>query len=589
MKTEIIPASQLISYATDLQRDGKLAEAIVIYLSILDQIPEYVGVRFNLAKAYQDTYKDDEAIKQYVAVLKLDPSHRQAHINVGILYDFRGQYERALKHYLRAIEIDPHVYGLYPTAATIMLQLARSTDAIDICKKCLDLNPTFIGAAMNLAGAYTAQGRTSTAADVYRDALKLDPAHYLGHSNYLFILNHSESNLERIASEHRRWGEMHAAKVHKAILPPYTHDRIRIGYVSPDFRRHVMGSNILPILKHHDRDQFEITCYHSNVHEDEVTHDMHGMVDHWRDVSKMDYEAMTRRVLTDEIDILVDLAGHTANNRLPVFAARAAPVQITYCGYVNTTGMTEMDYRLTDELVEPPDLQPYFTEKLLYVPNSSCCYMAPWADCEVAPPPCLKNGYVTFGSFNNLVKTSGAVVKLWCEVLKAVPRSRFVLKAKFLKDEIVANRYRSMFKEHGVSEDRVDLLSWVEGSSHLAPYSLIDVALDTFPFGGGITTFEAAWAGVPTVTMAGRNMAGRMGVRINTILNNESERFGEGIKWIACSNDQYIELAKQLSKPIRNRYFTRAILEGSTLMDGAYITKNIEFAYRAVYKKEVCH
>jgi predicted O-linked N-acetylglucosamine transferase (SPINDLY family) len=339
---------------------------------------------------------------------------------------------------------------------------------------------------------------------------------------------------------------------------------------------------IEPILAHHDPDRFEIYCYAQVGRGDVMTERLQALAGHWRRTLGMSDAELAAQVRADGIDILVDLAGHTANSRLTAFTSRPAPVQIGYLGYPNTICSPAIAYRLTDAWADPPGQEQFHCEELIRLPRGFLCY-APSPDAPaVTPPPSLTNGHITFGSFNNLAKINTGVVALWARLLQAEPTARLVIKNGSLRDPATRERYHALFQQHGIARARVDLAAWTPAMrDHLAAHAGIDIGLDTFPYNGTTTTCEALWMGVPVVALAGDRHASRVGVSLLTRLGLT--------ELIAETLEHYIRVAQYLSaNPARLselRHGLRARIQASTLCDGAAFTRELEDTYRELWRR----
>jgi predicted O-linked N-acetylglucosamine transferase (SPINDLY family) len=331
---------------------------------------------------------------------------------------------------------------------------------------------------------------------------------------------------------------------------------------------------IEPLLRHHDRAAVEVYCYAHVPRPDAFTEKLRGLADAWRDVTGLPENEIAEQLRADGIDILIDLAGHTAVELLPVFARRPVPVQGTYLGYANTSGLTTMDFRLTDALADPPGVtDALHTETLVRLPRGFLCYAPP----PEAAEPFVCKGPLTFASFNYLAKATPEVVGLWARILKAVPGSRLILKSRPLSDPMAKERYLKLFEAHGIRADRLDLLGWIPAKdSHLVQYNRVHVALDPFPYNGTTTTCEALWMGVPVVTLAGRVHAARVGVSILSHVG-----FPE---LIARDHDEYVKIAAGLvqntSRLAELRRTLRDRMRASPLLDGPGFARAVEGAYR---------
>lgn len=351
--------------------------------------------------------------------------------------------------------------------------------------------------------------------------------------------------------------------------------KIKVGYVSPDFRTHSVSYFFKPLLLAHDRDKFEIYCYSNVSRPDDITTHIKANSDHWRNILGMEDKDAAELIKKDGINILVDLSGHTANNRLLVFGYKPAPIQITWLGYPNTTGMTTMDYRFTDEIADPPGSGAFYTEKLIRLKGGFLCYSGDESIEVSTSSPCLKTGHITFGSFNTLPKINPEVISLWSEILQSLLGSRLILKCRQLKNKGVKSRLRKMFKRNKVSFKQIQLVPMLsEHKEHLRLYNKIDIALDPFPYNGTTTTCEALWMGVPVVTMLGDRHAGRVGASILTHV---------GLKGlIATDQDDYKKIVLNLAELLMDGYQLdcRSFMERSSLCNPGAFAKKIETAYK---------
>ena len=355
---------------------------------------------------------------------------------------------------------------------------------------------------------------------------------------------------------------------------------------SPDFCTHSVAFFIDPILAHHDRRHIEVTCYADVAVPDTTTTRLRTLADSWRNTCRLTDAQVAEMVRADGIDILVDLAGHTADNRLLVFARKPAPVQVTYLGYPNTTGLQTVDYRLTDAWADAEELPNGYTEELVRLPHGFLRYAPPKEAPPVGRLPARETDYVTFGSFNNLPKVNPGVVARWSEILLAVPNSRLLLKTKSFNDEATQERYFGLFAQNGVGREHLDFIGHTPSSrEHLALYNQVDIGLDPFPYNGTTTTCEALWMGVPVITLAGEVHAGRVGVSLLSSVGLT--------ELIADTADQYISLAVELAGNVNRLSSLRANLRGrvaaSPLCDGQTFTHALEAAYRSMWRRWCKH
>ncbi|MGI9342155.1 MAG: hypothetical protein ACR2QV_04855 [Gammaproteobacteria bacterium] len=351
--------------------------------------------------------------------------------------------------------------------------------------------------------------------------------------------------------------------------------------MSPDFTSHSVSHFTRKLIAVHDRSRVEVCCYFAKAKRDEITDEIEARADRWRVIVGMTDDEVVAQIRDDRIDILIDLAGHTAQNRLLVFARRAAPVQVSWLGYPNTTGLSAMDYRVTDAIADPPGADDrWYSERLVRLPDGFLCYQSDQPEPAVAAAPCVERGHVTFGSFNNLPKLTADVVQTWSRILKAIPGSRLLLKSSALADERARSRIIDEFGAQGIPAARLELLGLIPGrQQHLAAYAGIDVALDTYPYNGTTTTCEALWMGVPVVALRGNRHSGRVGA---SILHHAGLP-----ELVADTEDDYVEIAISLARDpqriVGMRERLRPMMRDSCLMDTPRFARSLETAYRDVW------
>jgi predicted O-linked N-acetylglucosamine transferase (SPINDLY family) len=419
----------------------------------------------------------------------------------------------------------------------------------------------------------------------YRQAMLLWPHFSDANSNLLLALNyHAGMEPRTIFEEHLRWNRELAEPLRPFIQTPRNDRspdrRLRIGYVSPDFRDHPVGHFLLPLLAKHDHERFEIFCYAPPVPPpDSMTERLRAHADHWRSLTGLADGRAAELIRQDQIDILVDLSGHTSYHRLLLFAHKPAPVQVTWLGYPNTTGLATMDYRLTDAYADPPGLsESWHSEQLWRLPQCAWCYRSPGS----SPVTLRNNGPITFGCFNNFAKVTEPMLLLWARILQAVPHSRLLLKTRALGSGSTQQRVRQILCEAGIGAERLELRGYEAAyDDHLAFYQRLDIALDTFPYHGTKTTCEAMWMGVPVVTLAGTTHASRVGV---SLLSNIGLP-----ELVASTPEEYVRLAAELatdaSRLSHLRNTLRQRMEGSPLMDAPRFARDVDSAYRSMWQK----
>jgi protein O-GlcNAc transferase len=578
----------LLKYAEILLRKGMLEEARAQLQDVLRRDPACAKAHYTLAVVRAAEGSPEDAAGHFQEALRFLPGEVKTLNGLGVVLERLGRTEEAALCYGEAVRIDPCYQDAQINLALLLKNHGWLCEAERHLEEAIRLQPDVVRLRYNLANVLHFQGRSLEAVAAYREVLRLDPEHLDAQQNLIFALHYSPQFTDsQICAEHQ------AAAALKVLRPgasrprrasePTSQRRIRIGYLSPDFRSHAVASFIGPILSHHDASRFEIFCYANLARPDQTTERLMGLAEQWRDICKVGDEEAARLIAADGIDILVDLAGHTSGNRLPLFARKPAPLQVTWLGYPDTTGLPEMDYRITDRLADPPGRTELFhSERLIRLERSFCCYLPPELSPAVGPLPRLASGRVTFGSFNNLAKVTPEVIALWARVLQAVPGSSLLMKCAPLGDPEVCARILAGFSAGGVAAGRIELHPGNPSpAEHLAQYHRVDIALDTFPYNGTTTSCEALWMGVPVVTLAGTRHAARTGVSILTNCGM-AELIGQ-------TPDHYVAIASELARDAGKLQELRAGLRGmmrlSPLMDGAGVTRELEAAYVGMLKE----
>ena len=549
-----------------------------------DQKNQIESLRIQAVRMYQAN-RFLEASRLNYNICQLDPGNADAWYALAwICLKIFNSHDAEIAA-RKAISIAPKRPESYTVLGGALQQQHRYGDALAVYKQALKLKKKNPGVHHNIGQLFKQMGNTKEALQSYRQAQKI-LAQEGTHSNILMCLNYFDRiNPEELYQEHIRWGKRYGDQNvgrHKFANTPNAERQLRIGYVSADFREHPVAWFLEPVLAHHDKNMFHITCYSAVAIPDHTTARLSRLVEEWRNIYNKPDGQVVQQVKNDKIDILVDLSGHTAGNRLKVFAQKPAPVQVTYLGYPNTTGVDTVDYRLTDTWADPPEMtEPYHCEKLVRLPHGFLCY-SPHPDAsEVSPSPFIKNGYITFGSFNSLAKIMPPVVAAWAAILKKLPEARLFIKTYSFTDPDTRESYMAQFNDAGVDAERIELRGPVKTmSDHLGMYREVDIALDTFPYNGTTTTLEALWMGVPTITAAGKSHAGRVGVSLLAQAGLD--------EFIAESIDEYISIAVHLAEntatvqQLRNTLRDR--VSNSTLCDARSFTHYLEEAYRNMWR-----
>jgi predicted O-linked N-acetylglucosamine transferase (SPINDLY family) len=562
---------------------GQTEDAEAAYRDALEWCPDYAEAACNLGRMLLRLGRPDESATASRRALKIRPDLGDARINLAVAQQRQGQDGAAEETILSALASEGDNAILHRFLGVLHRRQGDLCGAQAALRQALVLDPSLAQAHDGLAAVLLDQGNLDAAEASFRRALELCPGDAHIHSNLLLCLNYRETDPKALLAAHRTWAERHATKTPllPAARPKPSPRRLRLGYLSGDFRRHSVAYFLEPLLAQHDRSRFEIFCYATNENPDVVTDRLRASAGHWRWVSGLDDAQLAHLIRADEIDILIELSGHTAGNRLGALAYRPAPVQVSWCGYPNTTGMTALDYRIVDAITDPPGAQTWASETLVALPGGYLCYRPPGDAPALAPLPAQTNGYVTFGSFNNLRKVTPAVVALWAALLHRVPHTRLLLKARSLADQNTAQRLYAMFAGHGIDADRVTLRGSVAGlAAHLGAYAALDIALDPFPYNGTTTTCEALWMGVPVITLAGNRHAGRVGASLLTRIS-----FAD---CIAANEAEYLDIAGSLAADIpalaKRRAGLRRRMTASRLCDAPAFTADMEAAFEKMFR-----
>jgi protein O-GlcNAc transferase len=544
-----------------------------------------------LGMATQQKGLVDDAIDAYTKFIQMKPDSAEAHFNLGKILQQKGQRNDAITYFQKAIQFNPHFVQAYHSLAAVLVETWRFDEVINVCHKMLQINPSDVLAYYILGNTFMTQGLQDEAEKCFKRAIQIKPDDLkLCQAFLVFLSYYPEYNAQTIFSEHLKFAKHFEEPLHGKISP-HSNDRtvnrsLKIGYVSPDFKRHAVASFIEPVLMQHNRDFFEIFCYSDVSSPDHVTKRIREYSNQWRNIAGLSDEKAAELIREDRIDILIDLAGHTGGvNRILLFARKPAPIQISWIGYLATTGLSTMDYRIADMYSDPIGMtEQFYTEKLIRLPESFLCYLPDRASPEVGPLRALSTGYITFGSFNNFVKVNRELIILWSRILKAVPTSRLVMKTDSFCDKTIRAYAVDRFRQRGIPAERIVLLSPDPSPKHLESYNLIDIGLDTFPFNGGATTCEAMWMGVPVITIAGTAYHSRVGV---SLLSN-----GGLPDLVARTSEEYISIAVSLANDLKKlqilREHLRDMMRYSPLCDAKKFTLNLETCYRTIWGKW-CH
>lgn len=551
---------------------------------VLRQNPRQPEALFLLGRILLRVGNPAFAVAFLQQAVSVQPDAGAYHETLGLALMQTERSEAAVGALERAVALRPQRAGTLVNLALALKQNREYQRAVAALHQALELEPDRWEARVNLGGVLCGQGLVAEGVDWFDPGDAPEPFAAQAHSNQVFALHYlPECGPESLLAAAKCWSERHANPLTAAAPPhlrPAQRDRrLRVGYVSADLHEHPVGRFLAPVLAAHDRSQFEIFAYSNGPRVDRLSQKLRAHCDHWRGVAGLTDAALANQIRADKIDLLIDLAGHTAGNRLLAFARKPAPVQATWLGYPGTTGMTAMDYLIANEYACPERYAAHYSERVIRLPGSNLwCYGTPLAP-DVSPPPYLNRGSVTFGCFNNIAKVGQQVIALWSEVLHAVPGSRLLLKTAALAEADVRARFEGWFTEHGIDSERVELEGVSCYREYLEAFARVDIALDPFPFNGGTVTVDGLWMGVPAVSLAGDRFAGRLGV---------SHLHSAGLDdLVAATRMEYIQKAADLADDrerlasIRSSLRTRLSL--SPLGDATAFAAALEDAYRRMW------
>ena len=579
---EFAPAHYNLGNA--LQDLGQFEAAEASLRRALAMSPDVADVHHSLGNALQALGRLDEAVASYRRALEIKPDFADAFSNLGNALRGLGFFDEAVASYRRALALEPELADVHCNLGIALKESFGNFDAaVASYRRALEIQPDFVDAHYSLGVALQDMGQLDEAVASYRRVLALEPDREATFGNLLFALNyHPDLSAEEIFAAYREYDARFGA-VHSGAWREWTNSResgrrLKVGYVSPDFRQHSARHVVEPLLAHHDKSVVEVYAYAELKREDAVTARYRGYVDHWIPTLGLSDEALAERIRADGIDILVDLAGHTAHNRLRVFARKPAPVSVSWLGYGYTTGLAAVDYMLTDAAYAPAGSEGLFSETLWRVQTPVYAYRAGDGMGAVSALPAAVRGYVTFGTLTRAVRINHRSIRVWSEILRRVEGARLVIDSRSYQDAAMQAALAQKFAAHGIARERLEI------GYHSPPWDVLrglDISLDCFPHNSGTTLFESLYMGVPYISLAGRPSVGRLG---------SSQLQGAGHpEWIAHSEDEYVEkavaLAGDLPRLAQLRAGLRAEVEASPLMDEAGFVRKTEAAYRDMFAK----
>jgi predicted O-linked N-acetylglucosamine transferase (SPINDLY family) len=571
--------------AREACRSGRLPEADERCRTILKSAPNHAQTLNLLGRIMHFMGRPGIGAAFIKKALQLEPGVAAFHRSFGTTLIARRRPAEAVLSFQRCIELEPESPKGHALLGGALLDLDRFDESVAALMRAVELGPDRAESHNSLAVALLMQARVEEAIHHFRLATELDPDSPHHHSGLMFASHYVPGvTCEALYAEAARWGERHAGGLNAAFPEPANSPdperRLRVGYVSADFHLHPVGYLLETVLLNHDAGQHEIYCYSNGTRVDDLTGRLQARADHWRTLVGTTDDEAAELIRRDGIDLLIDLSGHTGGNRLLLAARKPAPVQAMWLGYFDTTGIPAIDYVLGDAQVCPPGADRWYVESIARLPRCYVCYTPPANAPEVASLPADRHGVVTFGCFNNLPKVSAEVIEVWSEILHAVPGSRMVLKSNPLSEPSVQERYFGLFQAHGIPRERVTLLGKSPHLEYLAAFGEIDLALDPFPYSGGMTTLDGLWMGVPAVTLAGDRFVSRMSTSHLTAAGLD--------EYVASSREEYVEkailCASDLSRLRALRAGLRDQVARSPLCDGTGFTRELEAAYRRMWR-----
>ena len=564
---------------------GRLTEAEENYRQVLAAEPNHPEALYLLGGAALQQGNHARAAELIGRAIAAAPGVSEYHIDHGIALSAKGRRKDAVAAYNKALNLRPDYAKANNNLGAVLQDQGKLRDAVAVYRRVVALDPDDAEAHNNLAGALKDQGRLEEAVPTFRRAIAVDPAFDEAHSNLIMALAYDpRTTAGELAAEHQAWAARHERPLAAPPDFPAGDDperRLRIALVSADFYSHPEGFFMEPMLAHHDRASFEMLCYANTTRSDAVTARLKGHADGWRDIAGLSDRAFAERVRRDRIDILLELTGHQAHNRLLALVRRPAPLQVAWLSAVNGRGMASLDYLITDRIHAPAGDDALYVEQLTRMPDGYACYRPPDYAPAVSELPALRQEHVTFGCFNNFAKTNDRVIALWAKILHAVPDAHLLMKAAALDDRMSRELLHGKFEAAGVSRQRIELQGRAPHAELLSGYGEVDIALDPFPYSGGLTTCEALWMGVPVITWPGGFAQGRH-------CASHLTQVGLG-EFIANSAEAYAALASRWAEDISAlselRAGLRARMAGSTLCDGAKFTAAFERELRRIWRR----
>ncbi|HEY3900885.1 MAG TPA: tetratricopeptide repeat protein [Chthoniobacter sp.] len=585
--TELHPAyaAAYNNLGNALKTLGRLEEALAAYSHALELAAGIAEIHSNFAGVLRELGRLEEAVAAARRAITLKPAFAMAHTNLGHALLSAGDHDAAIAAFGRALTLEPNLAIAHNNLGSALKGVGREAEAMASFQRAVNADPRYAPAIANLASALHECGNVAEAIQLDQRALQLPGASAAIYSNYLAILQlQSGATLAGLLEAHRgyeyRYGQPLRTSWPRHPNVPDPHRPLRLGFVSPHLTRHPVGFFLVQLLENLDPDQFAVIGYADSSRADAMTARLKARACEWHLVKSLTDDALAQCIRDDRIDLLFDLEGHNAGNRLLTFARKPAPVQITWLDYVGTTGLAAIDYILADSRQIPPEAEPFYSEKVLRMPDDYICFDPPAEAPPVGPLPALANGFVTFASFNALPKITAQSVEIWSRILQKVPGACLHLRNRRIDDPAIVARFRQSFSENAIDPARVHFHGWSARNELLAAYDEVDIALDTLPYNGGLTTCEALWMGVPVVTCPGETFASRHGLAHLTAAG--------ATETIARDLDEYVEIAVRLAGDLPRlsllRTSLRAQMAASPLCDGPRFARNFSSVIREAWR-----
>ena len=572
---------QIIAVGNELMRAGRAAEAEAKYRRAVEMSPGNDVAWHMLGIACVQQGRAREAAAAIFRAVKINPSEAAYASNLGNVLSSLGRVEDAVVAYRRAVGLRPEFAEAWNNLGIGLHRLGRLDEAVEAFGKSLTIRPGHAQTLSNLGNVLKEAGEIDLAMRGFESACAAGNDRAVASQRLLASYFHPAYGPQELLDMHVDWGRRFAPALGNQNYPnePDPGRKLRVGYVAHELRNDQLGRFLLPLITHHDRAGFEVHVYCDVTRPDAVTESLRGAVGTWRDTARMSDEALADQIRADGIDILVDLWLHCANNRLMAFARKPAPVQVTYLAYCGTTGLSAMDYRLTDVYLDPPGVgDEMYVEKSVRLPRCYWCYAPAKEAGKVAELPAKRNGYVTFGCLNHFGKVSQPTREVWRRLMREAPGSRLIVHAP---EGGHRERFKAFFAEGGVEPGRVEFVGVMPLEKYFACYGRIDIALDPFPYAGGTTTCDALWMGVPVVTLAGRTAVGRGGVSILSNVGLGELIAGDEVRYVRVAT----ELPGDLARLAALRATMRQRLEASPLLDANGFAGDVEAAYRVMWEQ----